>query len=177
MEHLSRKHKAKQFGTALENRINRLKPIPDPTDPNYYCRACKESYSANDDYQRHLREVHDFKFQVQSTVIKANQIIRSSIASKDELNFCYECQKKHLNRTDYRRHMISKHGVSIPTIQKFKNPTIIPDPNDPNFYCRSCDKSYYFLSNYRNHLRNSHLMVLEPFPNLGRKRKLTDEME
>lgn len=41
------------------------------------------------------------------------------------------------------------------------NLLIMPDEDDPNFYCRSCTRTYSSARNYRVHLRKIHRMTIK----------------
>lgn len=41
---------------------------------------------------------------------------------------------------------------------------IVPDVNDPNFYCKSCDRHYGSLAKFRKHLKKTHKHQLEVPP-------------
>jgi ribosomal protein L31 len=42
------------------------------------------------------------------------------------------------------------------------NRSIEPDPEDPNFYCKSCSAKYLNRSIFRKHLRQTHKVNLKP---------------
>lgn len=166
LEHLRKIHQVEIDLIVRERRCNYSIPIPDITNPDYYCRACKNSYGVYSNYRRHLQDTHHFILPSSTrTTINSKRkstSIRSGSLDKDRPHFCYECQKGYSDRYKYRRHLETTHKVVIPAIKSSKDPNIVPDANDPNFHCRSCDQNYYFASRHRSHLRSTHQMTLEP---------------
>lgn len=62
-----------------------------------------------------------------------------------------------------RRHLTRVHGFEYPAQPELiVNPDLVPDVNDPNYYCISCDKHYANNGSFRNHIRRIHDIKL-PF--------------
>lgn len=74
---------------------------------------------------------------------------------------CTICKITYNSRNYYLKHMKSFHkrGRDTPVCKNIivnVNPTIQPDPNYPNLYCRSCQKSYATRSSFHEHIRSFH---------------------
>lgn len=96
-------------------------------------------------------------------------------------NHCESCswtfKLKHVYHNHLKRvyKMAIPHKMTIPRKTKTKpNHDIVPDIDDPNYYCKSCQKSYKSNSKYCNHLRSVHRMKLsllrgrsEPTPTIS----------
>jgi hypothetical protein len=53
--------------------------------------------------------------------------------------------------------------MDIPWCNERKiNSNVKPDPDDPNFYCKSCKKGYLNKKKFRNHVRAMHQLTLPP---------------
>lgn len=93
--------------------------------------------------------------------------------NKDKANFCYKCNERYTSRQCYISHPILMHKVYMRESTQIRIKALQPDPNDPNFYCRSCDTHYVTIGQYRVHLRQApHFMNLSPIQ-LKRRRRWT----
>lgn len=64
-------------------------------------------------------------------------------------------------RETYIHHLERIHRMIIPRLPKpTQNPNVLPDVDDPNFYCKSCQFKYKSRAIYRYHLRQTHKMEL-----------------
>lgn len=65
----------------------------------------------------------------------------------------------------FRGHLCIVHKMVFPDI-KLKSsrfdPNIQPEPNDPNFYCKSCKFKYSNVTTYRVHLFQMHEIGTQP---------------
>lgn len=52
--------------------------------------------------------------------------------------------------------------MKLAPITRTPDPNILPDIDDPNFYCKSCQAQYASCKNYRIHLRRVHGLKLVP---------------
>lgn len=73
------------------------------------------------------------------------------------------CNWTHTTGTSFCSHLVKVHKMVLPQVQRTKfNTNILPDVNDPNFFCVSCQVKYKTHRSYRVHLRNAHKMKLNP---------------
>jgi uncharacterized C2H2 Zn-finger protein len=74
------------------------------------------------------------------------------------------CRSKRL----YRHHLTRVHRMILkPLVSKLaawreSDPNIIPDQDDPNFYCCVCERNFNTRKNFRRHLQREHKMKLRP---------------
>ncbi|KAG2203008.1 hypothetical protein INT47_013224 [Mucor saturninus] len=50
------------------------------------------------------------------------------------------------------------HGMNLPPLTSYTK--VQPDPDDPNFHCKSCQRNYRGRKNYRDHLQRIHFLRL-----------------
>lgn len=72
-------------------------------------------------------------------------------------NFTPSCNHSFLARQLYNQHLRNVHRLNITQRRRPKSdPSIKPDLNDPNFYCKPCKTSYLNNGEFRKHLRRAH---------------------
>ncbi|KAL9552114.1 hypothetical protein MBANPS3_003954 [Mucor bainieri] len=114
------------------------------------------------------KEAEDLEKEVNSFIIGK----RKRPASDDFLpdvndpnNYCRVCDKTYSNKYGYRVHMEHLHNMKLPQLvtNSFKNmpSPVLPDPHDPDYYCRVCQIINYNLTAHRHHCRIVHQMVFE----------------
>jgi hypothetical protein len=122
-------------------------------------------YSDGCAYRKHIRDIHKLKL----TPLQENAIYIPDMAENyedPENRSCTICKRRYFNRTSYRLHVrtVHKNGkkmVPPPPVGKSRvNPDVQPDPNDPNFYCRSCKTTYGRKYGNIRHIRMFHASVL-----------------
>ncbi|KAG2190038.1 hypothetical protein INT46_007403 [Mucor plumbeus] len=118
---------------------------PDANDPNYYCRACDKKLSTKDSFSRHIMTVHSVHFPDKVPVISQ----------------CKPCSLTFPSKGRYRDHLLTEHKVALNLEKGDHDPNFLPDPDDPNFFCRTCGKTKKTRAKYRIHCRNIHHMKLD----------------
>ncbi|KAL9537041.1 hypothetical protein MBANPS3_012136 [Mucor bainieri] len=117
--------------------------IPDPNDPNFYCRSCHQNFFFKDNYKKHLVLVHQHGLIPDSP----------SLPDPNDPNlYCSVCQKSWKTMQQYRLHCKTTHKMGLSTQRRSITHAPI-DPNDPNSYCAQCDRTYV---NFRSHLKSAH---------------------
>ncbi|KAL9558329.1 hypothetical protein MBANPS3_000952 [Mucor bainieri] len=104
---------------------------PNPDITILYCRGCERIYSRKDAYRKHCRNVHGMK-----SVKFANQ---SSTSSSAIDSYYQACDRRFASIQSYRLHLFAIHKVDWRLLQQNQK-DVLPDVNDPNFYCRSCKR-------------------------------------
>lgn len=90
-------------------------------------------------------------------------------------NYCRTCDRTYNAEYIYRSHLIKVHGIgdklqAVKAALTIKKAKFLPDPMDPNFYCRVCNTKKTSLNMHRRHCRSAHDMVFPalrdftPFP-------------
>lgn len=129
----------------------------------FYRRACQENYNGINDYRQHLQEDH--KLILPPLIKKEESLVTPEVVNinKAKINYCYECQRSHRSRLEYKKHLTSVNKIGVPSnARRHLDKTIKPDPNDPEFYCKYCKLKHNALGLYRTHLRLKYNMSFAP---------------
>jgi hypothetical protein len=148
--------------------------LPDEFNQENYCRLCNRTYPNKKQYRVHLKKVH--KMTLTFPTQRQRQINTDIPPDPNNPNFnCDSCSFTYSCKSAYLRHLKGAHKMSfapqrLPRIKSF-DLNIIPDHNDPNFYCRSCQVHYKRFQHFRRHIQSIHKIKLEP---LRKKRIIFD---
>lgn len=130
--HLRFGHKIYFEDKVIKNGIH-FRVLPDPTEPDHYCRACQENYKGINDYRQHLQEYHKL---ILPPLIKKESLVTPEVVNinKAKINYCYECQRSHRLRLECKKHLTSVHKIGVPSsARRYVDKTIKPDPMIPTF--------------------------------------------
>lgn len=116
---------------------------PAMNDPNNYCRVCHVSHSTQEAYQIHLQTEHHVAFPSSSAKRKAQ---KAPVSTRPN-NLCkyVPIQIKFDPKSP---------SLSSPTTtqEQMKDANVLPDLDDPNYYCRSCHITKPNRTSYLIHL-------------------------
>ncbi|KAF1805870.1 hypothetical protein FB192DRAFT_1364930 [Mucor lusitanicus] len=164
-KHLITTHKIAHLST----RSQRNK-VPDVDDPNGYCCVCEKTYSTVHYYKVHVATFHATPIDPQNTQQQQQQQQQQQVLPDvDDPNFhCRSCQKTFLDQNRYRSHLRGAHKMKLISMRSSSHddgdPDLLPDPLDPNLYCRVCKATSKTLKLFRRHCRHLHHMTLDPIP-------------
>ncbi|KAI7907835.1 uncharacterized protein BX663DRAFT_492149 [Cokeromyces recurvatus] len=146
--------------------------VPDINDPDFYCCVCDRTYTSKLIYKSHLKNFHSFAIELPTQ--KINCPIRYPDLEPDPSDpdfYCRSCDHSYSSAYSFRTHLRRFHDIIIENPSPPQNsnrpiryPDIKPDPNDPNFYCRSCDHVYSSFRSFKHHLAKFHNIIVEPPP-------------
>ncbi|OAD04617.1 C2H2-type zinc finger transcription factor [Mucor lusitanicus CBS 277.49] len=105
--------------------------LPNVNDPNFYCCFCDKKLSSKRTFKQHLRLVHSI---FQSSPRKTSRI---KPIVDDPNNYCRACGKTYSSKYAYRTHLHLVHRMTQ-TSKRSANPTDLPDPYNPDYYCSIC---------------------------------------
>ncbi|GAN01960.1 hypothetical protein MAM1_0014d01397 [Mucor ambiguus] len=120
--------------------------FPDPDDPNFRCTACEHTYTLKSSYLRHCRYAQGVR---SGKLAYQRYTPPSSVVD----TYCQTCDKR--LSVDQR-----------PELQKPKD--VMPNVNDPNFYCRSCERKLVNKDSFKLHLAAIHSL----YPSSPEKSKI-----
>ncbi|KAL9543847.1 hypothetical protein MBANPS3_007923 [Mucor bainieri] len=103
--------------------------LPNINDPNFYCQSCEKTYASRCSFREHLKAVHSI---FQAAPRKKSRL---NPDANDPNNYCRACQKICSNRGSYRRHLRMVHQMALSPLKVNANPTDLPDPYNPDYYC------------------------------------------
>ncbi|GAA5807352.1 hypothetical protein MFLAVUS_000710 [Mucor flavus] len=114
---------------------------PDPHDPDYYCLVCETCSSNKTDYCNHLQQEHGIKFKT--------------------VPFLHNSKSMDYNDAEIPMHRMEDLIVAPRKIFKEVKKRIeacdfLPNPNDPNFYCRVCELTLSKQNSLISHIREFH---------------------
>lgn len=69
---------------------------------------------------------------------------------------CQDCNQRFRKKHSFVKHLVKYHAAS--------NPSLLPDANDPDYYCKVCDRIFYAQKHFLRHLQTTHKMVVEKPP-------------
>lgn len=127
--------------------------LPDPDDPNPHCKACGRTYKCKYHYKDHRLYIHGVK-----SVKFANQ--RYILGSMND-TCCKSCDSRFVNKHSYHGHLTFIHKVGWRQLQESPK-DVIPDVNDPNFYCCSYQKTLANKNFFKAHLMQVHSIYYQP---------------
>ncbi|KAG1076684.1 hypothetical protein G6F42_025355 [Rhizopus arrhizus] len=100
--------------------------VPDPDDPNHYCRACDYVYATKLKYKYHCRYAHGMtSIELGNQGYLANGIVDTH---------CKICDMRLASKTTYKSHLFTIHKLDWRQIHEEPR-DILPDIRDPNNYC------------------------------------------
>ncbi|KAK4518427.1 uncharacterized protein ATC70_008644 [Mucor velutinosus] len=178
--HLSIVHSNFDYSKKSAQSLSSTKP-----KTNLQCNACSAEFDSRSALAIHLWAVHPKSMRKASKssaaggeqTIEELQVGDMNTAKQDgQSNYCSLCKKKYKNWHSYRSHVYSKHRKSnaerthspqsnendTPSSSRSKPPAssvaspLLPDINDPNFYCHVCDKTLRTESSFLGHLLVTH---------------------
>jgi hypothetical protein len=87
--------------------------------------------------------------------------------TSDANNFCCVCQNGWPTRTSYLSRLRIVHSMNSNYFRERSetviiNKEVIPDLDDPNFYCAGCEKKLSNRPTFRDHLARIHKMTFKP---------------
>ncbi|KAK4516135.1 multiprotein-bridging factor 1 [Mucor velutinosus] len=148
MEHL---HNMKLPQLVNPNGKNMPSPIlPDPHDPDYYCRVCQITNYNITAHRRHCRIVHQMVFERRYK----NPDAVIDIDSPDF--YCPKCEKHFEGKYYYRSHLKSVHEIVYKQAKLSVNKEVEIDIDSPDFFCGKCDKKFNEKYYFRRHLKYVH---------------------
>lgn len=142
-------------------------PLPDEDNPNGHCSQSNKTLETLRSYRNHLRKIHGMILKPRGRALRAINVDLKP-DEDDPNNYCLVCDRHYGVKRGYRVHLETMHNMVLQSCKRqkaeviTKDSTVIPDPNDPNFYCCLCIRTYSSLSQYRYHLSKAHKMVLDP---------------
>ncbi|KAL9537071.1 hypothetical protein PS6_011777 [Mucor atramentarius] len=199
MEHRASVHNVKSRKGSMVKDIN---VEPDVHDPSFYCESCKVSYTDKNRYRQHLKTVHYMVLKtmrlgkaLQNTNTPDHGDLNLPCRACDptyagkathkqdcrhahEIVFakpyrrCKLCKMDLSEEASYKEHLYDIHNMDcrLPhqTLQD-----VLPNFNDPNYYCPPCNRSLPYESSFLWHLEWVHAMYtagprkLVPVPNIN----------
>lgn len=153
---------------------------PDVNDPNCYCKSCQTKYKSRQTYRFHLKNTDNIVI----TRPRRQPLFDPTMSVDDTKHLnnasCAICKFTYISRYQYRLHMkrihqVGRNNTPVHRIISIANPSIQPDPNDPNFYCKSCQTHYSSRQKYRQHIKLSHTDV--KLDRCGARHHITVEMD
>lgn len=141
--------------------------LPDESDPNLFCRVCDKKYTRLAGFRVHIRRVHNMKLKYDEERTFLHPDILPDV--NDPTLYCGACEKQFINGKTYVTHIRFVHSIPVTSkdsrrVGSLKNSElrgisdhnkppvkhrraifghhIVPDPDDPVFYCGSCDRRY-----------------------------------
>ncbi|KAG1078575.1 hypothetical protein G6F42_024199 [Rhizopus arrhizus] len=101
-----------QIARLLQEDPSEAEPMPDPEDPNFYCRVCKITDTALWRYRKHCRRVHHMK--LDTLMKKYKPIPGVKPVLKDPNNYCRACRASFPSPKAYSAHLNMKHWAEFP---------------------------------------------------------------
>ncbi|KAG2202234.1 hypothetical protein INT47_002153 [Mucor saturninus] len=140
--------------------------LPDPEDPNFYCRVCDKQHSVKRTFRQHCIKHHKMNLPPNPKVLQLSLLAKfpNILPDPDDPDYnCCVCQKNYSDKYNYRRHLRTCHKMDLKPLKPFnvKHPHITPDENDPNSYCAACEKTFCDKWGYRSHLEAIHNLALK----------------
>jgi hypothetical protein len=125
--------------------------LPEVDDPNLYCKVRDKYFVSSIRYRRHLGSIHEMvltrspssKFEL---MVYQKRIIRITIA----------VVATRRSPTDSHTKLTNVHKMNVIKPLQRVDLSILPDTDDPNFYCKVCKKTYNDKTAYRSHIRRVH---------------------
>ncbi|KAG2207179.1 hypothetical protein INT47_012232 [Mucor saturninus] len=114
--------------------------LPDPEDPNFYCRICDKQHSVKRTFREHCIKHHKMNLPPNPKVLQLSLLAKfpNILPDPDDPDYnCCVCQRNYSDKYNYRRHLRTCHKMDLKPLKPFnvKHPHITPDENDPNSYC------------------------------------------
>lgn len=139
--------------------------LPDPEDPNFYCRVCDKQHTVKRTFREHCIRYHKMNLPPNPKVLQLSLLAKFSdiLPDPDDPDYnCCVCQKNYSDKYNYRRHLRTCHKMDLKPLGPcyVKNPHIIPDEDDPNNYCAGCERTFCDKWGYRSHLEAIHNLAL-----------------
>ncbi|CEP12479.1 hypothetical protein [Parasitella parasitica] len=169
---------ARTYTTTPIHSIIRERPevLPDPQDPNNFCRVCHETYLVKQRYFRHLLKYHGMKasarirrFDILPDLFDVDYYCRAC-----EHKLASKCNRSYASDESLLKHVRLVHDILEAQRQKPSVEGPMPDVHDPNFYCRVCDKTLSTKKSFSSHLNLIHDVFiprkLNPVP-IGKLRR------
>lgn len=127
-----------------------------------------KSITQPEEFNAKEKEAADLEKEVNSFIIRKRKKTTSDEVLpdiNDPNNYCRVCDKTYSNKYGYRVHMEHLHNMTLPqlvstSVKNMPSP-VLPDPHDPDYYCRVCQITNYNLTAHRHHCRIVHEMVFE----------------
>lgn len=100
-------------------------------------------------------------------MLETNYLQMKITALYDESKgYCGICDKT-LQSSTLRRHLRHVHDMAVTVVpkvvpRKLAKPSVVPDVDDPNYFCKTCERTYTNRFNHRDHLQFFHQMKLTP---------------
>ncbi|KAI9342438.1 hypothetical protein BD770DRAFT_398694 [Pilaira anomala] len=136
------------------------------------CFICQKEFEELKCLKNHLRYIHNTSWMfspVSNDKMASPNPVPNSVSNpvpdiNDPNLHCSVCDHTFDERPRYHRHLRDIHGIFKPTTsagftQLPPLQIIIPDINDPNYYCSACDMAYPSKEIFRAHLIKIHAMV------------------
>lgn len=151
---------------------------PDPNDPNLHCAPCDKTFAASRNFQYHLKTIHEMKLDNVPSHQQPRQVAKKAsrfVNDDDDYYYysdmyCRKCKIPFVTAYNYRRHMDNNHSKAFGDKKSaftaaIKAPAVItaskqvlPDKNDPDYYCKVCDLYKSSQKSYHYHLEQEHQM-------------------
>lgn len=156
--------------------------MPDVHDQKFFCRTCQDHFDSKATYRYHLICVHsmahDHVFTEQEEITSNGvhtcpscqgtfRCYDDYLSHKKELGADqkYQCstrkrQKEERQRKEKKRLALEERRAAV--AEKKRRRAIIPEFDDPNFYCRSCGTTLTSKKQYVRHLKRVHQIEKSP---------------
>jgi hypothetical protein len=135
------------------NRMEELNTNTTELSRQFSCHHCSIFFTPERLYNKHENEVH-------------------KLESNNQQFHCQICDITFISVEIYHNHLLQVHGTILrPLLKRTRskpNRSIEPNPEDPNFYCKSCTTKYATEFSFRIHLRYVHKIV--DLPLKGKRR-------
>lgn len=164
--HLEHIHFIKPPGHVNTGAVNELiHLLPDPHDPDFYCRVCKSTKFNLAQHRQHCRSVHHMVFDREFKNPDAPIDI-------DCPNFyCPRCEKQFKGKYYYRSHLKSVHEIVYKQAKRKANNDVEIDIDSPDFYCAKCDKKFQEKYYFRRHLKYVHTLKYKLSKSMKKEKK------
>lgn len=130
-------------------------PILNTKDGKVSCGVCDSTFSKWATFERHLQTKH--KMYLACRRVSSNPDIVPDV--NDPNFFCKSCEYAYKNSVQYENHLRKRHKIQIPYLNSRQDPQDLvlkprrspkPNPNDPNFHCKSFNVKYENLGLYQD---------------------------
>ncbi|KAL0141289.1 C2H2-type zinc finger transcription factor [Mucor lusitanicus] len=193
--HLSTVHNNFDYSSPKKRSVDQPDSSFTPA-PKFECSTCSTLCESRSALRRHVRVEHSAEQQQQprEEPLPVDDVDTAMQHDDEKDSYCKVCQKTYKNWRSYRSHLYTKHRDSIAkrtyntkssstndtsSALRSSSPTtstvepLLPDINDPNFYCRVCDKTLETKSNFYSHLLASHSNYAPKDPSLPQQETTT----
>lgn len=139
--------------------------LPNPEDPNFYCRACDRTHSTKGTFRAHCINYHKMYLPPTPKALQLSLIAKfpDIMPDPEDPDFnCCVCQRNYSDKYNFRRHLRTYHKMEVKSLIgcTIKNPYLVPDEDDPDCYCVACEKTFCDRYSFRSHIAAIHNLVI-----------------